>query len=143
MAGSSEQTRCDVTEQGAIDPTVWADLLESVGGDGEFIAELLEIYFDDSPRLLATMQDAVSVGNAEDLRRAAHSLKSSSASFGATRLSEKCKEVEDMGKAGALEGAAERVGQITAEYHEARAALEAIQRVFQHGEHPWPHSGGG
>ena len=143
-----------MTEQSVIDAAVWADLLESIGGDADFIAELLDIYFDDppsskghsdgtSPRLLATMQDAVSAGNAENLRRAAHSLKSSSASFGATRLSEKCKELEDMGKAGALEGAAERIGQIAAEYDEARAALEAIQRDGQHREHPWPHPGGG
>jgi HPt (histidine-containing phosphotransfer) domain-containing protein len=122
-----------VTEQRAIDPAVWADLLESVGGDADFIDELLEVFFDDSPRLLATMEDALSAGNAEDLRRAAHSLKSSSAGFGATRLSETCKEVEDMGKAGALEGADERIGQITKEYNEARAALEAIQRGIQRG----------
>jgi len=72
------------------------------------VAELLETYFDDSSRLLVAMQEALSTGNAEDLRRAAHSLKSSSASFGALRLSNKCKELEDMGRAGALEGAASR-----------------------------------
>jgi len=132
-----------MTKQSVIDPAAWADLLESVGGDADFVAELLETYFDDSSRLLVAMQEALSTGNAEDLRRAAHSLKSSSASFGAIRLSNKCKELEDMGKAGALEGTAEQIAHIAAEYEKARAALEAIQRGGSHGEQPWPHSGGG
>jgi len=132
-----------MTEQSVIDPAAWAGLLESVGDDVDFMAELLTTYFDDSPRLLAAMQEAFSAGNTENLRRAAHSLKSSSANFGAVRLSKKCKELEDIGKAGVLEGAAEQIGQIVAEYEKARAALEAIQRDGWNEEHPWPHSGGG
>ena len=132
-----------MTKQSVIDPAVWADLLESLGGDADFVAELLETYFDDSSRLLVAMQEALSTGKAEDLRRAAHSLKSSSASFGAIRLSNKCRELEDMGKADALEGAAEQIDHIAAEYAKTRAALEAIQRGSSHGEQPWPHSGGG
>ena len=132
-----------MTKRSVIDPAVWADLLESLGGDADFVAELLETYFDDSSRLLAAMQEALSTGNAEDLRRAAHSLKSSSASFGAIRLSNKCRELEDMGKADALEGAAEQIDHIAAEYAKTRAALEAIQRGSSHGKQPWPHSGGG
>ena len=132
-----------MTEQSVIDPAAWAGLLESVGDDVDFMAELITTYFDDSPRLLAAMQEAFSAGNTEDLRRAAHSLKSNSANFGAIRLSRQCKELEDMGKAGVLEGAAEQIGQIVAEYEKARAALEAIQRGDWNGEHPWPHSRGG
>ena len=132
-----------MTEQSVIDPAAWAGLLESLGGDVDFVAELVETYFDDSPRLLAAMQAALSAGNAEDLRRAAHSLKSNSASFGAMRLSKKCKELEDMGKAGVLECAAEQIRYAVAEYEKARAALETIQRDGQHGEQPWAHSGSG
>ena len=132
-----------MTEQSVIDPAAWAGLLELVGDDVDFMAELITTYFDDSSRLLVTMQEALSTGNAEDLRRAAHSLKSSSANFGALRLSKKCRELEDMGKAGVLEGTAEQIGQIVAEYEKARAALEAIQRDGWNEKHPWPHSGGG
>jgi two-component system sensor histidine kinase/response regulator len=132
-----------MTEQSVIDPAAWTGLLESLGGDVDFMAELMETYFDDSSRLLAAMQETLSASNAEDLRRAAHSLKSNSASFGAIRLSRKCKELEDMGKAGVLEGAAEQIGQIVAEYEKARTALEAIQRGSWNGEQTWPHSGGG
>ena len=132
-----------MAESDVIDHAALDGLLESVGGDLEFLAELIEAYFDDSPKRLAAMQEALSAGRAEDLRRAAHSLKSNSANFGAMVLSRKCSELEEMGKAGALRDAVEQIGQIAAEYEEARAALEAIQRGSSHGEQPGPHSGGG
>jgi two-component system sensor histidine kinase/response regulator len=111
-----------------IDRGVLADLLESLGGDTDFLAELLEAFYDDSPRQLAAMGAALAAGNAEDLRRAAHSLKSNSANFGALALSRSCKELEEMGKAGMLDGAAGQIAQVAVEYDGARAALEEIQR---------------
>jgi HPt (histidine-containing phosphotransfer) domain-containing protein len=116
-----------LAESGVIDRRVLDSLLESLGGDEEFLAELLETYFDDSPQQFATMQEALATGNAEALRRAAHSLKSNSANFGAMPLSAICKGLEDMGKAGVLDGAAERIAAAAAEYDRGRAALEAIQ----------------
>ena len=114
-----------MAESTSIDRAVFDGLLESVGGDTEFLAELLQTYFDDAPQLLAQMKDALAAGNAEVLRRAAHSMKSNSASFGAMDLSRMCKELEDMGKAGALDGAAPRIAQAEAEYARVKAALEA------------------
>ena len=131
-----------MAESDVIDRAALDGLLESVGGDADFVAELLEAYFDDSPRLLAAMQEALSAGNAADLRRAAHSLKSNSVNFGAMQLSKKCKELEELGKAGVLEGAGKQIGQIVAEYEKARAALDALQRGGWNGEHPRPHTSG-
>ncbi len=45
----------------------------------------------------------------------AHTLKSSGKDFGATRLAELCQTLEEIGKAGALEGAAELAAQVEAE----------------------------
>ena len=113
-----------MSEADAINRGVLAGLLESVGGDREFLAELLQDYFNDSPQQLAAMEAALAAGDGEGLRRAAHSLKSNSATFGAATLSSLCKELEDMGKAGAFEGAQARLAQATAEYERARRALE-------------------
>jgi len=112
-------------EQDAIDHAVLEGLLESVGGDREFLAELLQTYFDDAPRLLEAMHAALSAGSAEEFRRAAHSLKSNSASFGAMPLSRMSKELEDMGRAGTLDGAGKGVAAAEAEYARVKAALEA------------------
>ena len=115
-----------MVEPDAIDRAVFDGLVESVGGDREFLGELLETYFDDSPRLLSAMHAALAAGNADEFRRAAHSLKSNSANFGAMVLSHMAKELEDMGKAGTLEGAAARITRAEAEYERVKAALSAL-----------------
>jgi len=107
-----------------IDRAVLDGLLDSLGGDKEFLVELLQTYFDDSPRLLVAMQAARAVGDADSFRRAAHTLKSNSASFGAMTLSRLARALEEMGKAGTLAGAAADLAQAEAEYARVRAALE-------------------
>jgi HPt (histidine-containing phosphotransfer) domain-containing protein len=116
-----------MAEGDVIDRTTLEGLLESVGGDVEFLSELLETFFDDAPVQIAAMQSALAAGQAEDLRRAAHSMKSNSASFGALALSRICKELEESGKAGLLEGVGVRLTQMAAEYEKARLALEAVR----------------
>jgi HPt (histidine-containing phosphotransfer) domain-containing protein len=115
-----------MSESGAIDQGVLDGLLASVGGDTDFLAELVQDYLSDSPQQLAAMETALVAGDGEGLRRAAHSLKSNSATFGAATLSSLCKELEDMGKAGAFEGAEAKLGQAAAEYERARRALEDL-----------------
>lgn len=115
-----------MAEVDVIDRTALDALLESVGGDQEFLAELLQTYFDDSPRLLEAMRAALAADNAEEFRRAAHSFKSNSKNFGAVVLSELAKGLEEMGKSGMLEGAAVRIAQAEAEYARVKAALRAL-----------------
>lgn len=115
-----------MSESAPIDRAVFDDLLDRVGGDTEFLAELLQAYFDDSPKLLEAMRMALVGGNAEEFRRAAHSLKSSSANFGAMKLSRMCKELEDMGKAGILDNAGEGMAHAEMEYGRVRAMLQTL-----------------
>jgi HPt (histidine-containing phosphotransfer) domain-containing protein len=113
---------------GVIDREVLDNLLESVGGDGEFLADLLDIYFADTPQQFTSMHDALEKGNAEEFRRAAHSLKSNSANFGAMDLSQKAKNLEDMGKTGDLEEAGEVLQEAEIEYTKVKSDLETIQK---------------
>ena len=69
-------------------------LLDATGGDPTFLAEMIDTYLTDSAELLATIDDALAVGRADDLRRAAHSFKSNSATFGAATLAETCRQIE-------------------------------------------------
>ena len=115
-----------MTEADVIDRAAFDALLELVAGDQEFLVELLQTYFDDSPRLLGAMRSTLAAGNAEEFRRAAHSFKSNSKTFGAMALSELAKGLEEMGKSGMLEGAAARIAQAEAEYARVKAALQAL-----------------
>ena len=84
-----------------------------MGEDGaEVVAELISIFLEDTPNLLADLQQAVAQEDAKALNQAAHTFKSNSATFGAITLSDMCKELEAMGRAGTIKGAAEKVAQV-------------------------------
>ena len=51
-----------------------------------FLAEMIDTFLDDAPGLMAEIEGAVASGDAAALRRAAHTLKSNSRTFGALRL---------------------------------------------------------
>lgn len=108
-----------------IDEAVLADLVESTGGDPDFLAELIDIYLDDAPRQVAAMRDAVLSGRIEDLVRPAHTLKGSSASIGAVELSELNRALELAARAGAVDDATGAVDGIEAELGRVREALLA------------------
>jgi HPt (histidine-containing phosphotransfer) domain-containing protein len=108
-------------------------LLALVGGEQALLVELIDSYLQDTPPLLAALRRCLGEDNAAGLRQAAHPLKSSSRDFGALRLSELAKQLEEMGKAGTLDGAAALVDQVETEYPLVKAALEA----FRNGGYPW------
>jgi HPt (histidine-containing phosphotransfer) domain-containing protein len=91
---------------------------------GEVASELIGLFLEDTPNLLAELRGAVGQKDAEGLERAAHTLKSNSATLGAMTLSALCRELEAMGRAGTLEGAVEKLEQVEAQYERVKAVLE-------------------
>ncbi|MBA3531919.1 MAG: GAF domain-containing protein [Ardenticatenales bacterium] len=99
-----------------------------LGADAsEVMAQLLDLFFHHAPELVETMRRAVERGQPTELQRAAHTLKADSLSFGAITLAHLCEELERLGRAGSLEGAAERVVRLNAEYEQVRAALDSVR----------------
>ena len=75
-------------------------------GAPKLLEKVIKIYFETSPKLLQTLRDAVAVdATAETIGRAAHSLKSSSANLGATRLAALCGDLERMAQENSTKGA--------------------------------------
>lgn len=66
--------------------------------DPDFLGDLIKIYLSDAPQHLATMKEAIFMGDANSLKLASHTLKSSSANLGALSFSEVCKELESMSR---------------------------------------------
>jgi CheY-like chemotaxis protein/HPt (histidine-containing phosphotransfer) domain-containing protein len=110
-----------------LDPAALERLREMAAGDAGFLKEMFETFLADAPGMLAEMRQALEQGDAATLRRAAHTLKSNSADFGAKALSDLCRELEMMGKAGTLDGAVEKVTSVEAEWGRVRAVLESMQ----------------
>ncbi len=107
-----------------IDPTVLEKFRTVIGKNAPlFIAELIEAFQTDAVRLLAELRQAVAQGNPELMRRAAHTLKGSAATLGATRLSALCLDLECMGQQGELTGAEEKLAQLEKEYARFKTAV--------------------
>jgi HPt (histidine-containing phosphotransfer) domain-containing protein len=85
-----------------IDENVIAVLRASLSDDGTVIRQLIDLYASDSPQQLANAAAALAQQDVEALTRAAHSLKSTSASMGATTVSEVSRELEQLAKQGDL-----------------------------------------
>lgn len=83
-----------------IDESVIATLKDSLGDDGTVIRQLIGIYSTDAPQQLADATAALERKAQEELRRAAHSLKSTSASMGAMTASAVARDLEQLAKQG-------------------------------------------
>jgi CheY-like chemotaxis protein/HPt (histidine-containing phosphotransfer) domain-containing protein len=96
-------------------------------GDG-FLDELLPTFMEDSQDLVRTMRRALGERDVDVFRRAAHSLKSNAASFGAVTLSTMARDLEALAKSGNLDGAAPRLERLTSECEQVVRALKEIER---------------
>jgi signal transduction histidine kinase/CheY-like chemotaxis protein/HPt (histidine-containing phosphotransfer) domain-containing protein len=107
----------------ALDPAALARLLD-LTGDADFMASLLTEFGAQLPVLTGAITQAAASGDAEALRRHAHSLKSSAASVGALSLSECAARLE----------AAARDGDTTAVptlLHELAVATAGTERALE------------
>jgi HPt (histidine-containing phosphotransfer) domain-containing protein len=108
-------------------PPALERLLEIIGDDPDLLRALIDTFLRDVPRLIDDARRGLQQGQADEVRRAAHTLKSNGATFGATTFSELGRELESLARSGALEGAAELIERLEAEYESVRIALEAVR----------------
>jgi PAS domain S-box-containing protein len=109
-----------------LDAAVLAELRQLLGDQaGQVIAEVIDLFIESSPPLLAEMRTAVQTEAGDRLFRAAHTLKGSSAHLGAVRLVAMCEALEQMGRAGHLDEAAATLADLEAEFSQVTIALQA------------------
>ncbi|RZL88976.1 MAG: Hpt domain-containing protein [Variovorax sp.] len=94
-----------------IDLATFAELQDAAGAD--FIKELVQTFLEEAPAMLQELRNALAAGDADVFRRAAHSLKSNSLTFGALALGAMARDLE----LGGLEAA---------QQSNAKAALDAL-----------------
>lgn len=110
----------------AFDPSPLDELAEAMGEQGgELVGQLIATFLGEAPALLGSIRAADAAGDAHALRRAAHALKSSSASLGALALSAQCRDLETLATSGKTAAAAPLVTGAEKAFAEARDALEA------------------
>ena len=96
--------------------------------DAVFVDELVNTFLEDTPLQLRELNASLKQGDTEVFRRAAHSIKSNAATFGAVRLSDLARELEMMGKEGTLTGAA---GKLEALQHAFEAAAKELRELTE------------
>lgn len=107
-----------------VDPEVLETLRQlDKPGQPSFLAEMIEIFFEDTPPRLATLRSALAAANAEEVTQIAHTLKGSCGNFGAESLQRMCRDLEVMGRSGALGRAPALVDEIAGEYERVHRAL--------------------
>ncbi len=115
-----------------VDTGVLHDFLEMVGATlAEEVNEWLNLFLHDASSALTTIQLAVQADDRQQVMQAAHTLKSSSAQIGAYTLSHHCQQLEAMGRASSLKGAAELVVQTEAEYLRVKEALGVYRTMLR------------
>jgi PAS domain S-box-containing protein len=100
--------------------------LRDLGGD-EFLAEVVDAFLSDAPELMATLRRALEEQNAEELRRAAHTLKSNGTTLGAAQFAELCRTLEQRAKDGQFDGCSELIDRIEQEYRPLEESLAALR----------------
>jgi PAS domain S-box-containing protein len=112
----------------ATDVNLDADALQNLrdlGGD-DFLGEVVDVFLTDAAELIATLRSSLEQRDGEELRRAAHTLKSNSATLGAEAFAELCRTVEQQAKTGHLDGLSELVDRIEQEYPAVCEALTSL-----------------
>jgi two-component system, sensor histidine kinase and response regulator len=124
--GAASEAPADRMEgSGCIECGVLENLKSTFGACGQdMLAGVIRIYISDSPALLDRMGKALQNGDSNDMFKAAHALKSSSANLGANGLAGLCASVEDIARMGSTEGSESIIVRIHAEYEKVRVALE-------------------
>ena len=109
-----------------IDPATFEKLKETTGA--EFAVELVDTFLQEAPVMLGDLRRAMAAADAEKFRRAAHSLKSNSNTFGALALAAMARELEVGGLPTAAAGG-RSLDALDQEYSRVAAALTALRHA--------------
>jgi HPt (histidine-containing phosphotransfer) domain-containing protein len=107
-----------------IEPTVFNGLTQMVGAD--FINELVVTFLEDGPHMLEELRTSLAANDAEAFKRAAHSMKTNAATFGATELAELAKALEMLGRSNNLREVGNLLEVLEEAYMQAASGLKGM-----------------
>jgi two-component system, sensor histidine kinase and response regulator len=99
------------------------NVLANLGDDEDLLAQLIVMYSEDEPRMLAEIDMAIRTGDAEALHSAAHALKGAVSNFCASRAQAKAQQLERLGRE-------KRLADTPAILDELRNELAALREAF-------------
>jgi len=111
-----------------LDPDALRRLRElDPNGANKLIDRVVQAFNASIGRLMPELRAAQAAADAAGIRHVAHTLKSSSASIGAVKLSHMCAEMEAMARQDLTDGMQDRISALSIEID---AVLDALKRVL-------------
>jgi HPt (histidine-containing phosphotransfer) domain-containing protein len=95
----------------------------------EFVGELVDTFLQEAPAMMAELRSAFTADNADGFRRAAHSLKSNSLTFGALQLGAMARELELGGLAPVRDAGSKPLDALAEEYARVASALAELRNA--------------
>jgi len=142
--GPSDANRILAEDRPPVDPregrhTAVDRLLTMLGDDAPALFPgLVKDFLEDGARLLETVRRSLEDNRPEELRRAAHTLKSTALNFGAEDLARQCRQIEKHARSGDPNSARRHEAALDAEYQAVQAELEEMLDGYAPGEPAGP-----
>jgi HPt (histidine-containing phosphotransfer) domain-containing protein len=119
----SQESRFNPLKSNRFDPEA---LWDRVDGDKELLRELVMIFAEEGPKMLARIEDAIRHGSASDLEKSSHKIKGSVLQFSAHGASGVALQLEEMGRSGSVTGAESLLRLLKKEIDLLQADLNAM-----------------
>ena len=100
--------------------------LDRLGGDKEFLLELLEEMNNQMDSTLSGIEEAIETSDFEQMRSLAHGMKGASSNLGADRIANFFRKLEQLGAEQTIDGAKELIEKIKLTHSELIEYLKTI-----------------
>ena len=130
-AQAAKSSKAASSEQPVLDISTLKRLHHSLGKQADILMpSLLQNFKDDTQNLLLAGSEALRQGAVEELRRAAHTIKSNTATFGAMSMSTLARQLEAHARDNDLDHAEEIINKLKLEFEKVKEALIKEPLVF-------------
>lgn len=120
-------TTARIDAAAVLDPQAIERLRElDPGGQSKLLVRVADAFGTSVARLLPQMTTAFQARDAAAIRHVAHTLKSSSASIGAVKLSQLCAEIEAVSRDGRVDGLGDAIAAFHCEVTAVQGALKQM-----------------
>jgi HPt (histidine-containing phosphotransfer) domain-containing protein len=103
-----------------------AQILDRLGGDEKLFQEVVEIFLEEGPKQITSLRRAIAERDAAGLESAAHNLRGELGYLGISRVSQKARELEEMGRSNDLQHSAETLAVLESEISEVLISLRYL-----------------
>ncbi len=109
----------------------WQDAHETVGGDRQLLCELIEVFTEESDKMLNEIGRAISGNDSAELRRSAHAMKGALGHLGANQTSKLASKLEAIGESGVVQNCDDCFKKLTDETKQLTGELASFTKEFR------------